>query len=567
MTPPIYPASAADLAIVRAYHRRSKHRFDAYAPGPEALDWDAQPAPFRHFAGAPSFVLPRLSEQTPGSSLDIALQRPFATLGVTDGNPRGTADTPILPPRLDSIAALLQLSLGITAWKSLGPDRWALRANPSSGNLHPTEAYLWLSAIDGLADGLYHYRPEDHALELRARHVVVSAAVPRLAILLSSAMWREAWKYGERAFRYCQLDIGHAAAALRYAAGMLGWRLTEQPQLGSATLARFAGLDRMAEFPARRHVDTEREEPEILLAVSFFNTPPDAPDASDLHALADTATWHGVASTLDAHPMYQWPAINEVAAASRCTDGMTTAGPAPMPVANATSATAIPSIPVANLLSGRRSAQRFDGDHVMPFDAFASLVDRLHPVAGLPWDSLGDVPRVALLCFIHRVEGLEPGLYLLPRSASQLADLRPRLNASFEFASTPGVAGLLRLGAIAPVELRRLARSLHCHQDIAATACFALGMLADFDAALDVGPAAYRALFRECGLIGQVLYLEAELRGLRGTGIGCFFDDPVHDLLGLKDEAWQSLYHFTVGLPLLDTRIETAAGYTAASPS
>ena len=44
-------------------------------------------------------------------------------------------------------------------------------------------------------------------------------------------------------------------------------------------------------------------------------------------------------------------------------------------------------------------------------------------------------------------------------------------------------------------------------------------------------------------MVGQVLYLEAEAQGARGTGIGCFFDDAVHDILGLKDNTYQSLYH------------------------
>jgi hypothetical protein len=58
-----------------------------------------------------------------------------------------------------------------------------------------------------------------------------------------------------------------------------------------------------------------------------------------------------------------------------------------------------------------------------------------------------------------------------------------------------------------------------------------------------------------------VLYLEAEGHGLRGTGIGCYFDDPVHALVGLKDDAWQSLYHFTVGLPVEDPRLTTLPAY------
>ena len=69
------------------------------------------------------------------------------------------------------------------------------------------------------------------------------------------------------------------------------------------------------------------------------------------------------------------------------------------------------------------------------------------------------------------------------------------------------------------------------------------------------------AAFLECGTIGQVLYLEAEAAGLRGTGIGCFFDDGMHSLLGLKDRRYQSLYHFTVGGPLEDERLTTLPAY------
>ena len=63
------------------------------------------------------------------------------------------------------------------------------------------------------------------------------------------------------------------------------------------------------------------------------------------------------------------------------------------------------------------------------------------------------------------------------------------------------------------------------------------------------------------GLIGQVLYLEAEAAGVRGTGIGCYFDDAFHDLLGLTGERFQSLYHFTAGGPVEDPRLRTLAPY------
>ena len=87
-------------------------------------------------------------------------------------------------------------------------------------------------------------------------------------------------------------------------------------------------------------------------------------------------------------------------------------------------------------------------------------------------------------------------------------------------------------------------------------------MLAEFDAALaEHGPPFYRHLFWESGVIGQVLYLEAEAAAARATGIGCFFDDAVHDVLGIQDHALQSLYHFTVGTPVDDRRLQTTRGY------
>ncbi|MNU01369.1 hypothetical protein D3C72_2447480 [compost metagenome] len=68
-------------------------------------------------------------------------------------------------------------------------------------------------------------------------------------------------------------------------------------------------------------------------------------------------------------------------------------------------------------------------------------------------------------------------------------------------------------------------------------------------------------MYWECGQIGQLLYLEAEAAGLSGTGIGCYFDDAVHELLEIADSRWQSLYHFTLGRALWDERLTTLPAY------
>jgi hypothetical protein len=113
-------------------------------------------------------------------------------------------------------------------------------------------------------------------------------------------------------------------------------------------------------------------------------------------------------------------------------------------------------------------------------------------------------------------------------------------------------------------DARRVAAQVSCGQDIAADGCFSVAMLADFERPLsEVGPWVYPRLYWECGLIGQVLYLEAEASGIHATGIGCYFDDPVHDLLGLTGRSFEDLYHFTLGGPVDDSRLTTLPAYPA----
>ncbi|MFZ3087961.1 MAG: nitroreductase family protein, partial [Methylotenera sp.] len=396
------------------------------------------------------------------------------------------------------------------------------------------------------------YCPENHVLEHRANLTATPDNTPMLQIGLSTVMWREAWKYGERVFRYCQLDAGHAVGALAYAANVLGWSLAEQRNISTDTLAQLLGVDRTADFPARRYLETEREEAEILLNVSF--------NSSKASAAAPAITpfgWQGTASTIDAHPMYRWPVIEDVSIASR------------RKADNAKSVAILPAASSANLVEkittaadvilGRRSAQRFDANYVMSAQSFIAILDALLPNASAPWNALATPPSINLLLFVHRVEGFDSGLYLLVREPRLAAQLDANINQQFLRKPISNIPAHLNLQLLTPApagELHRVARSLHCHQDIAANACFALGMLAEYDGVIADNPSAYRDMHREAGLIGQVLYLQAEMYGLRGTGIGCFFDDPIHQLLGLTDETFQTIYHFTVGLALDDARIE-----------
>jgi nitroreductase len=124
------------------------------------------------------------------------------------------------------------------------------------------------------------------------------------------------------------------------------------------------------------------------------------------------------------------------------------------------------------------------------------------------------------------------------------------------------------LWLLARQDSRSQAIRLSCDQQIAGDGFFSLAMLADFDASLQAfGPSFYRHLCWEAGVVGQALYLAAEAAGARATGIGCFYDDAVHDTLGLSGHTFQSLYHFTVGSPVNDPRLATEPGYSWEPPA
>jgi hypothetical protein len=200
----------------------------------------------------------------------------------------------------------------------------------------------------------------------------------------------------------------------------------------------------------------------------------------------------------------------------------------------------------------------------MPLAQLWLLLRALHP-AQLPFDAGPAQPQVHVLLFVHRVDGLAPGAYLLPRSEEGGALLRQTLPATLTLSPVPDAPADAPLLCLSEnPALAGTLRTLNCHQALGSDAILGFALLAEFNPLPD--GAAYRQRFQEAGLIGQVLYLEAEALGLRGTGIGCFFDDALHQLIGLPEPAasaaLQSVYHFTVGMPLLDARIATEPPYT-----
>ncbi len=524
------------MITVTDYHQRSKHSLQGYAAAPETLDWDDQPNPFRRFQGSPVFSLSK-----PDRELDV-------TWSELEQKNRQVSEL-----NTDNLSLLLELAFGLSAWKQYGPDRWALRNNPSSGNLHPTEVYVINGVTALLPQGVYHYLSYDHQLEQRCQFSNKTLQ-QSLLIGLSSIHWREAWKYGERAFRYCQLDIGHALAALSYAAATLGWRVELLSTYSDADINNVLGLQDKAQFVAR-----EEETADLICRIHYTEDSGQMLDAdlekTELLQSIQQTNWQGRAQSLEAYHMYHWPVIDEVSRQAEKKNSQKGDWQADgAPVIQSTC-----QLPASQLIRQRRSAQHFNAKSAaISQQTFFRMLAAVLATDKPPFTAWNWSAAVHLCLFVHKVEGLKPGLYCLPRSEHGLKLLGKQLKADFNWQS---VAEFSALYLLHEADVRKAAKTLSCHQAIASDSAFSLAMLTEFKDQLTEQAWHYRRLFWECGLIGQVLYLEAEAAGLRGTGIGCFFDDDLHHLLELKDNSLQSLYHFTVGEPLEDARIQSFPAY------
>ena len=563
------------LDQVIKYHQETKHHLFRYARALGYLDWANQPNPFRRYVGAPLTRLPLLKpDEDPLSPRYEDLYRPDSA--------------PIVPISLRSISRFLEYALSITAWKQAGESKWALRSNPSSGNLHPTEGYLLIGPVPELAttSGLYHYAPKEHALEQRVPYSTELLAAlmknfPPHAFLvgLSSIHWREAWKYGERAYRYCQHDAGHAIGTLRIAAAALGWRMMLLEGLSDETIEWVLGLNRAMDFEG-----AEREHPDMLAAVwpvgsgggSSRTGPPQIPlflDPGAVYELVNDslARWQGKANRLSPEDPVAWEIIDEVASAAGkpSTEHRVLELPATSTLVPAPEAKRNAELSASQVIHQRRSALAFDGKTSLSSENFFHMMLRVMPRVELeiaarpmPWDAIPWAPMIHLGLFVHRVNDIPPGLYMLLRDPSKKEILQQGMHQQFEWRRPPGCPEDLPLYLLEEGNAQQLAAQVSCHQEIAGASAFSLGMIAEFEAALrSHGPWFYRRLFWETGLIGQVLYLEAEAAAVRATGIGCFFDDPVHEVLGFKGLHFQSLYHFTTGGPVDDPRLTTLPAY------
>src|SRR5580693_3141922 len=223
----------------REYHEFTKHTVEKLRRSQHYLDWANMPNPYRHYEGVPLLDLPADPPAPQIPALEV-LEGKAGNIVATNAG-----ENAVVKDGAAFLSQLMFYSASISAIKRAAASTYALRVNPSSGNLHPTEFHFCTRGLVGWPDGLYHYRPSSHMAEQRAIGDFVSKLTDTdapLVFVLTSIAWREAWKYRDRAYRYCLHDIGHAWQALALAARAIGCEAYAVGQFSDDEVARACRL-------------------------------------------------------------------------------------------------------------------------------------------------------------------------------------------------------------------------------------------------------------------------------------------------------------------------------------
>jgi SagB-type dehydrogenase family enzyme len=491
----------------REYHEATKHSVESLKRARLVLDWANMPDPFRYYEGVPVLDLPADPPASEIPALDV-MKGAFGRTSTTDGQA--------------FLSQLLFYSAAISASKRVPSTgyEYALRVNPSSGNLHPTEFHFITRGLKDWPDGLYHYDPSRHMAEQRARgafDLKMAGGPAPIVFVLTSIVWREAWKYGERAYRYCLHDIGHAWQAL-------------------ALSARAIGCDA---FAAGNFVDDEvvqlcrpnlDEWPMLLVGLRGESIPLRAADTGE------TVWFVGQANLLSKETIAQ-PLIDGIHFATKQDSSKSSSAAFAESAAIGSGEIAIPPPASSSRSFGevarmRRSALDFVGGQqsMSAAELSAILACTAQPLSG---DFTG-ARFIQLYLYAHRVDGLQRGVYRFWPDRAELEQVK---------------SGDQRVAAAA----------LSLGQNLAGNSCVTFSMIGDLDRATGIfRDRGYRYVHFEAGAIGQLMYVAAEALGLGATGIGAFYDDEVHRHLNLTPQQGQVVYHFAIGYPVPDPRISAA---------
>jgi SagB-type dehydrogenase family enzyme len=494
----------------REYHDVSKHqpertRTDRFRP-----DLHDPPSAYKRYSDLPVTSLPAASDSTGVRAL-AAISPGQSSL---DGSKLD----------LSTLSSLLRYTAGTVKQLRYAGGVMEFRAAASTGAQYHIELYLVCRDLPGLQAGAYHFDPQAAALTLLRqgdwRSAIAgatggeeSAKRAEAVVVCTSVVWRNAWRYRERAYRHCFWDSGTMVANLLSLAS--AHAIPHRLVTGFVDESIAALLD----------IDGSRELTTCLVTLGRDEEPVErrfqAPERLGLRSSPPSRHEIDYPIIPRTHRAGSLASRDEVRAwRSSKMEAVESVTPSTGVILQTIPAADSPALPIEEIIRRRRSARRFSADALDP----RALGTLLRSAMGeIPAD-YGTPAGSELFLILNAVRGVEPGLYRYHAASARLE--------------------LLRVG-----DFRETSAMLALDQSRAGEAAVNAYFLANLDHALERwGNRAYRVLQLDAAIRAGRLYLGAYALGLGATGL-TFYDDEVIRSFAPASSGLDVMFLMAFGIP------------------
>jgi SagB-type dehydrogenase family enzyme len=481
----------ADTSAAWTYHNGTKHSLQSVNADQHMLEWWSQPHPYKLYEGLDTIPLPQ----------ELAHSSMPALAAIAPENTPWGVERPL---DLETLAAVLHFSAGITKVLQVPGGSMAFRAAACTGALFHIELYIVCGDLPGLEAGVYHFGVHDKALRrLRSgdfRGFLAAAAGDETSvrdapasIVFTSTFWRNAWKYRARTYRHSFWDSGTILANMLAVASANGLHARVVQGFVDDDVNRLLGLDIDREValglvPLGHGAGTAAGSVPPLKSLGFKTVPPAATEV-DYPAIRQI---HKASLLLSPSDVKAWRHLSQfgLPAASGELVPLRPLGPG-----------VTPQEPIETVIARRGSTRHFD-DSSISFEELSAVISAA--IGTLQADFLdpmgGTLTQPYLI--VNGVEDLISGAYLFHKEHQALE--------------------LLRAG-----DFRQEAGYLDLGQRLAADAAVNVYFLTDLTMVLEqFGNRGYRLAQLEASVMAGRIYLAAYALGLGATGL-TFFDDDV----------------------------------------